>query len=177
MEVNDANLDNLKGMPDVAYDFSVANSLAAMFRLAARNLRDQHPKRASYRLNAGKDFKGHFSVVFRTNGTTQLSDLDEIVRNLDLVAKKVEAVTVKARAENARRRAAREWAERRAKRGFWERTLDRVGGGEEPPYKEIADDDEGPSESVTAGAPRHVRRPSREAWGTRTGRRRPDPVT
>ena len=94
MEVSDANLDNLKGMPDVAYDFSVANSLAAMFRLAARNLRDQHPKRGNYRLNACKDFKGHFSVVFRTNGTTQLSDLDEIVRNLDLVAKKVEAVKI-----------------------------------------------------------------------------------
>ena len=47
MEVNDANLDNLKGMPDVAYDFSVANSLAEMFRLAARNLRDQHPKRGN----------------------------------------------------------------------------------------------------------------------------------
>ena len=169
MEVNDANLDNLKGMPDVAYDFSVANSLAAMFRLAARNLRDQHPERASYRLNARKDFKGHFSVVFRTNGTTQLSDLDEIVRNLDLVATKVEAVTAKARAENARRRAAREWAERRAKRGFWERTLDRVGGGEEPPYKEIADDDEGPSESVTAGAPQARQTPQPGSVGNSNG--------
>ena len=152
MKINDDNLDSLKGMEDVAYDFAVSADLTAAFRSAATTLSGQRSERASYRSTASTDFEGYFSTLFTSNGTTQLTDLDEIVRNLRLVATKVDDVADKAREENRRRRAAREWAQRRADRSFFQEEWDKWFGGEKAPYDEIADDDQGPSELVEAAA-------------------------
>lgn len=41
MRLEDANLDGLKGMPDVKYDFTVSSDLQAAFRAAASTLEGQ----------------------------------------------------------------------------------------------------------------------------------------
>jgi len=107
MRLEDANLDGLKGMPDVKYDFTVSSDLQAAFRAAASTLEGQRGSRSTLRSNALTDFWGYYSTLFESNGTTQLDDLDEIVTNLRLVADKVSEVDTAARAENNRRRHAR----------------------------------------------------------------------
>ena len=78
MKLDDVNLDNLKGLPDVAYDFGVSASLQTAFRSAATVLEGQRGSRSTYRSSGLTDFEGYYSSLFRANGETQLSDLDEI---------------------------------------------------------------------------------------------------
>ena len=74
--------------------------------------------------------------------------------NLRLVADKVSEVDTAARAENNRRRQARQWAERRANRGILDHLGEAFGfGGEEPPFEEIDEKSTGPSKTLTAAAP------------------------
>ena len=154
MRLEDANLDGLKGMPDVKYDFTVSSDLQAAFRAAASTLEGQRGTRSTLRSNALTDFWGYYSTLFESNGTTQLDDLDEIVTNLRLVADKVSEVDTAARAENNRRRQARQWAERRANRGILDHLGEAFGfGGEEPPFEEIDEKSTGPSKTLTAAAP------------------------
>ena len=153
VKLDEANLDNLKGMPDVEYDFDVSSSLQTAFKNAATVLEEQRGTRSTCRTDAKTDFEGYYSTLFSANGTTQLNDLDEIARNLRLVATQVADVDVKAREENQRRRQARQWAERQANRNAFQRTLDSWFGGEEPPFDEIDDNSKGPSKSVTAPTP------------------------
>ena len=131
MKVDEANLDALKGLPDVAYDFDVSAALESAFRSAATTLEDQRGSRSGYRSDALTDFAGYYSSLFSDNGTTQLSDLDEIVTNLRLVATKVTELDEKARAENDRRRKAWEWAQRRANRNLLDHAHDALFGDEE----------------------------------------------
>ena len=116
MRLEDANLDGLKGMLDVKYDFTVSADLQAAFRAATSTLEGQRGTRSTLRSNALTDFWGYYSTLFSTNGTTQLDDLDEIVTNLRLVADRVSEVDTAARAENNRRRQARQWADRKSTR-------------------------------------------------------------
>ena len=154
MRLEDANLDGLKGMPDVKYDFTVSSDLQAAFRAAASTLEGQRGSRSTLRSNALTDFWGYYSTLFESNGTTQLGDLDEIVTNLRLVADRVSEVDTAARAENNRRRQARQWAERRANRGILDHLGEAFGlGGEEPPFEEIDEKSTGPSKTLTAAAP------------------------
>ena len=154
MRLEDANLDGLKGMPDVKYDFTVSSDLQAAFRAAASTLEGQRGSRSTLRSNALTDFWGYYSTLFESNGTTQLDDLDEIVTNLRLVADRVSEVDTAARAENNRRRQARQWAERRANRGILDHLGEAFGfGGEEPPFEEIDEKSTGPSKTLTAAAP------------------------
>lgn len=155
VKVGEANLDGVKGMPDVDYDFDVSASLEAAFRAAATAVEGQRGSRAGYRSGGLIGFQGYYSTLFGENGTTQLGDLDEIVSNLCLVASKVTTLDERARAENDRRRQARGWAQRQAGRNRVEKFVDRFTGGEEPPFEEISDDekDSSASESVAAAAP------------------------
>ena len=156
MKVGEANLDGVKGMPDVDYDFDVSASLESAFRAAAAAaVEGQRGSRAGYRSGGLIGFQGYYSTLFGENGTTQLGDLDEIVSNLCLVASKVTTLDERARAENDRRRQARGWAQRQAGRNRVEKFVDRFTGGEEPPFEEISDDekDSSASESVAAAAP------------------------
>ena len=56
MRLEDANLDGLKGMPDVKYDFTVSADLQAAFRTAASTLEGQRGSRSTLRSNALTDF-------------------------------------------------------------------------------------------------------------------------
>ncbi len=152
VKVDEANLDNLKGMPDVDYDFGVSGSLESAFRSAASKLEGQRGARAGYRSNGLVDFQGYYATLFSQNGTTQLSDSDEIARVLRQVASDVEDLDEKARAENNRRRQAREWAQRVANRNLGKKVVDKIFGGEEPPFDEISDAEKSASASKTVAA-------------------------
>ncbi|WP_157683578.1 polymorphic toxin-type HINT domain-containing protein [Microlunatus soli] len=139
-------------MPDVTFSFTVSSDLKGAFRAAANLLSGQRSNRSSWRSTAAADFKGHFADIFTTNGTTQLNDLDEIVRNLRAVVTQVEGVEQDARDENSRRKTAREWAQRQADRNGVSKWIDdHITGGEDPPAVEIKD--KGPSKSVPAKTP------------------------
>ena len=86
VEVSVGNIEQLKGLPNVEFDFGVSSALRTAFSSAASALSGQRGSRSSYRTTGLTDFEGHFSDVFRRNGTTQLDDLDEIadtLRHLD----------------------------------------------------------------------------------------------
>ena len=157
VSVSSANIDALKGMPDVEFDFGVSSALKASFRAEASRLQGQRGTRATARTTGLTDFKGHFSEVFRTNGVTQLNDLDEVAGKLRQVATEVERLEEAARAENERRKTARDWAQRQADRsGFDTWVDDHITGGEDPPEVNLSDS--GPSASVAqpAGGPRQT---------------------
>ncbi|WP_152363791.1 polymorphic toxin-type HINT domain-containing protein [Microlunatus speluncae] len=142
------NIDDLKGMADVEFNFDTSTTVKAAFRAAATDVEAQRSDRSTWRSDGLKDFKGHFSEVFSQNGTTQLGDLTEVVSALRAVASKIEDVEEAARAENARRKTARDWAQRQDDRNALERGWDNVFGGEDPPDTNISET--GPSASAAA---------------------------
>ncbi|WP_341728039.1 DUF6531 domain-containing protein [Brooklawnia sp.] len=140
------NIEQLKGMPDVEFDFGVSAALRSAFSTAASKLSGQQASRSAYRSNALIEFAGHYSTVFRNNGVVQLGDLDEIVEKLRDVDTKVGELETEAREENERRRQAREWAQRMADRSGIEKWWDGWWGSEQPPVPELKDN--GPSKSA-----------------------------
>ncbi len=147
VDVNTSNIDALKGMSDVEFDFGVSSTVKATFRAEATTVSGQRGSRATWRTTGLTDFKGHFSEVFRQNGQTQLNDLDEVVSKLRQVATEIEKVEQAAREENQRRKTAREWAQKEADRsGFDKWVDDHITGGDDPPAVTLSDT--GPSASV-----------------------------
>lgn len=147
VDVSTANIGTLKGMSDVEFDFGVSSAVKDAFRAEATRLPGQRGSRATWRTTGLTDFRGHFSEVFRTNGQTQLSDLDEVAGALRLVVTKVEELEQAAREENHRRKVARDWAQDQADRNGVEKWWDdHVSGGDDPP--DVTLSDSGPSASV-----------------------------
>ena len=147
VDVSTANIGALKGMSDVEFDFVVSAGLKDAFRAEASRLSGQRGSRAMWRTTGLTDFKGHFSEVFRSNGQTQLADLDEVAGALLQVVAKVEELEQAAREENQRRKVAREWAQRQADRNGVEKWIDdHVTGSEDPPAVTLSDS--GPSRAV-----------------------------
>lgn len=151
VSVTSSSLGQIAGMPDVDYDFGVSSSLRTAFTNTANDLSAQRGTRSGYRTHGLTDFQGRFSELFTTNGAQQLSDLDEIVTNLRLVATKVSELEEAAREENDRRRQAREWAERLANRNGWDKFWDSLFGEEDPPVTTLADS--GPHRNVSSPPP------------------------
>ena len=147
MDVSTANIDSLKGMPDVEFDFGVSSAVKRAFRAEATTVAGQRASRASWRTTGLTDFRGHFSQVFSDNGNTQLTDLDEVVEALRKVATEIEKVEQAAREENQRRATAREWAQRQANRNGFEKWIqEHITGEEDPPAVTLSDS--GPKTSV-----------------------------
>ncbi|HEY9293155.1 MAG TPA: DUF6531 domain-containing protein, partial [Microlunatus sp.] len=163
VNASDLDIDDLKGMPNVDFDFGVSGDLKSAFRAAATKLEGQRGSRASWRSTAGNDFKGHFSQVFEQNGTQQLTDLDEVVSALRDVATQVASVEQDARDENARRKTARDWAQQHADRNMFEKGWDSVFGGDDPPSVEITDS--GPSKSAKKPSPKPRQTPAPGSGG------------
>lgn len=167
VSVKSSSLGQISGMPDVEFDFDVSASLRTAFTNAASALEGQRGARSAYRTDGLTDFQGHFSRVFTSNGTQQLSDLDEIASNLRLVATKVSELEEAARAENKRRAQARAWAERLANRNGWEKFWDDLFGEEDPPVTDLSDG--GPSRSVASPAPKSPETPQPGSGGGGSG--------
>ena len=60
VKVGEANLDGVKGMPDVDYDFDVLASLESAFRAAAAVVEGQRGSRAGYRSGGLIGFQGYY---------------------------------------------------------------------------------------------------------------------
>lgn len=120
------------GLPDVEMDDGAATGLAAACEDAARLLRDQATTRRTLTTTALQDFEGRFSRVFEQNQGTADGDGEEIAVALDDVALLVRHIIAVVPEENARRKAAREWKERRDKDKS-EITFGDLGGDEAPP--------------------------------------------
>ena len=159
VDVSTGNIDALKGMSDVEFDFGVSAAVKAAFRAVATKVSGQRGSRSSWRTTGLTDFKGHFAEVFRTNGQTQLNDLDEVADRLREVATAIETVEQAAREENQRRQVAREWAQQQADRNGVERWIDdHITGGDDPPAVSLADT--GPTASVSQPARMRLMNPS-----------------
>lgn len=164
VDVSTANVDALKGMSDVEFDFGVSSAVKSAFRAEATKLSGQRGSRATYRTTGLTDFKGHFSTVFRQNGVTQLGDLDEVADTLQQVTTKIEELEQAAREENQRRQTAREWAQRQADRNGLDKWIDdHVTGGEDPPAVTLSET--GPAASVPQPARRARQTPTPGAGG------------
>ncbi|MFC7623789.1 polymorphic toxin-type HINT domain-containing protein [Microlunatus sp. GCM10028923] len=168
------DIDKLKGTPDVTYDFGVSSEVKSAFRAVANTLSGQRGDRSTWRSTGLEQFDGHFSEIFKTNGTTQLGDLDEVVTALRAVATKLEDVEQAAREENQRRKTAREWAQRQADRSGFEKGWDDFWGtGEDPPDVNIKET--GPAQHVSAPAskPRETPAPGSGGGGGGTSSAKP----
>lgn len=174
--VDVAHVAELRGLPDVAYDFGVSTAVHEAFNAAASALRAQAGERASLRQVGLGDFAGHFSRVFKANGDVQLADLDEVADNLHEVALRINELEAAAKAENERRRVAREWAARVARAEALSRQSDYLGlnngGGEyskiePPPAVSIAES--GPMATVPATTPAPRRTPAAGSSGASGG--------
>lgn len=133
------DIDKLKGMPDVEFDFGTSSEVKSAFRTVANRLTWQRGDRSTWRSDGLAEFEGHFSRIFEQNGTTQLTDLTEVADALKEVVTKLEDVEQAAREENQRRQTAREWAQRQDDRNALERGWDNVFGGEDPPDTNISE--------------------------------------
>ncbi len=120
------------GLPDVKIDHAAADLLAAGCEDAARLLHEQVSSRRTLTTEALKDFEGRFSRIFQKNQQTANSDAAEIATALEDVARQIRYIVSVVPAENARRRAAREWKARYDKDKS-EITFSDLGGDEAPP--------------------------------------------
>jgi hypothetical protein len=62
------DIDELKGLPDVEFNFTVSGEVKTAFTNAASTLSGQRGTRAGWRSTALTDFDGHFKDVFTQNG-------------------------------------------------------------------------------------------------------------
>ncbi len=121
-----------RGLPDVRIDTGAADLLAAGCEDAATAIREQVARRRSLTTRAMTDFEGRFSRVFEQNQRTADSDGAQIADALEDVARQVRHLLSIVPDENARRRAAREWQQRRDEDKS-KITLGDVLGDESPP--------------------------------------------
>ena len=107
----DLDIDQLKGMPDVEFDFGVSADVKSAFKAAASKMDGQIGERTSARSHGLVKFEGHFADLFKANGQQQVGDLKDVRDGLKLVATKVGEVEQAAKEENQRRKTALDWAQ------------------------------------------------------------------
>ncbi|MDO4898260.1 MAG: DUF6531 domain-containing protein [Rothia sp. (in: high G+C Gram-positive bacteria)] len=116
---------------DVNFSFEDADALEQALNSAAQELENQQPTRAGYVREAGEEFRGYFSTVFADNAAVASADGQELVNALRDAAGLVGKLAEQARAENERRRIAREYLARHD--DWWEKDWDWLMGQEIPP--------------------------------------------
>ncbi|WP_146067416.1 DUF6531 domain-containing protein [Arthrobacter sp. SX1312] len=115
------------------FSYGVAGSVRRAFESAATRLENQSGTRTSYVTAAKEDFKGHFSEVFQTNGSTAASDASALASALRTVAGYVGQMIDAAHEEDARRRENNEWVREHNDRNALEKGWDWLVGEEERP--------------------------------------------
>src|SRR6218665_979513 len=111
----------LYGAPDLKYDFERSAALIALGQKAIERIDDQVGPRASAVEDAKTDFGGRYSRLFSGSGGGAKGDASGLRARLEDVVRFLDRLNAAARAENARRKTAREWRARvearRAKEG------------------------------------------------------------
>ena len=113
-----------------------AHALITACNTAASTIDGQNGSRKSWRATGEDQFKGYFSTLFESNGTTQVKDASELSAALRQVAKLAGALQKAADDEQQRRLKARAWEEKQKHRSWLEKREDDVShlwGGDAPP--------------------------------------------
>lgn len=120
---------------DVDFDFGTADALSRAFKAAATKIEGQGGSRSSLVATAKADFQGHFSQLFSDNARVAAADRRELVSRLREAADGADQLSEQARAENERRRLAREWKQRKDERdaNIFLNAWDGIFGEEDPP--------------------------------------------
>ncbi|NNC11910.1 type IV secretion protein Rhs [Planctomonas sp. JC2975] len=121
---------------NVKFSDSDAQALVSACNNAADAIDGQKGSRSSARSTGLDQFKGYFSTLFHTNGTTQVSDATEVSSALRQVAKYTVELQKSADAEQQRRVKARQWEDQQKHRNMFEKGWDDVShlwGGDAPP--------------------------------------------
>ncbi|NNC11906.1 type IV secretion protein Rhs [Planctomonas sp. JC2975] len=120
---------------NVKFSDSDAAALVSACNSAADAIDGQKGSRSSARSTGSDQFKGYFSTLFHTNGTTQVSDATEVASALRQVAKFTTELQKSADAEQQRRVKARQWEDQQKHRNVFEKGWDDVSslwGGDAP---------------------------------------------
>ncbi len=118
---------------DVRFDYGAADRLASLCDAAAGVIDGQAGSRASWRNTAMTDFRGHFSQLFRSNAAVAAADAGELADRLREVAGFTRRLKEEARKEQQRRETARQWKREQDDRNLWDKGVDAVFGGDDPP--------------------------------------------
>ena len=126
--------DALAGIDeDVVFDNATADTFSQGCDSAAGVIEGQTGSRASWKTTALTDFKGTFSELFRNNAAVAAADATEVATRLREVATGVRLLKEEARKEQQRRQTAREWKREQDDRNMWDKGVDAVFGGDDPP--------------------------------------------
>ncbi|QBR92879.1 DUF6531 domain-containing protein [Nocardioides euryhalodurans] len=118
---------------DVRFDHGAADTLASRCDAAADVIEGQAGSRASWKNTALTDFRGAFSELFRSNASVAAADATELASRLREVATGVRLLKEEARKEQQRRETARQWKREQDDRNLWDKGVDAVFGGDDPP--------------------------------------------
>ncbi|WP_432477897.1 DUF6531 domain-containing protein [Nocardioides sp. GXQ0305] len=118
---------------DVRFDYGAADRLASLCDSAAGVIDGQAGSRASWKNTALTEFRGHFSQLFRSNASVAAADAAELADRLREVAGFTRRLKEEAEKEQERRETARQWKQEQDDRNLWDKGVDAVFGGDDPP--------------------------------------------
>lgn len=162
-------MTDLHGNEPLVFDYDTADRLAGAARRAADAIRDQTGTRRTAVHRAEQDFEGHYARLFSDNAETAAGDAKQLVAALDGLATITDGLITKARAEDARRKTARDWYEEREHRNLLEKGLDLISGEERPHDPERA-----PEPQIAPIPPNGVRHHGGHGGGGGTSSARPE---
>ena len=118
---------------DVPFDDATADALKSAATVLSGTLTSQAASRSGWASTASTDFEGHYADVFDANARTASTDCTNIASALDDLVAEVQKLKEAAQAERARRKQAKEWADRQDKENILKRGWDWVTNGDKPP--------------------------------------------
>ena len=161
------------GSEDVTFDVAAAETLESQCRSAACQVENLHSSRTGWVSTAKTDFSGYFSTVFSDNADIETTDASNLAACLRGVADAVRFLIDRAAEENAQRKKARDWDERRAHKNVLHKAWDDAWNLDQRPTSTL-----GPPPSQEPAAPTLTERsnPSQgtTASGYTTSSARPD---
>ena len=117
----------------VPFDDATADALKSAATVLSGTLTSQAASRSGWASAASTDFEGHYADVFDTNAKTASTDCTNIASALDDLVAEVQKLKEAAQAERARRKQAKEWADRQDKENIFKKGWDWVSNGDKPP--------------------------------------------
>ena len=117
----------------VAFDDATADALKSAAGTLSGTLTGQAASRAGWASAASADFEGHYADVFDANARTASTDCTNIASALDDLVAEVQKLKEAAQAERARRKQAKEWADRQDKENIFKKGWDWATSSDKPP--------------------------------------------
>jgi uncharacterized protein YukE len=128
---------------DVQFDWAGAEALAAKFRMVARSVDCQIPRRQVYAQDARDEWRGLYARKFGGRMRICTSDARALADSMQQAAKQLDELARLAREEQDRRIKAREWEEHQKHKGIVETLSDGLGitssDNDKPPPADYGD--------------------------------------